>query len=561
MTKWKMPKDTLVFVPLGGSGEIGMNLNLYGYNGKWIMVDLGMSFSDIDLPGTELIFPDTAFIEGMRKDLLGIVLTHGHEDHIGAVPYLWPDLRAPMYATPFTAGLVRWKLKEVGLEKEARLIEVPLGGEFALGPFTLRYIPLAHSIAEGNALLIGTPQGRLFHTGDWKLDDEPIIGKPALPETLSALGDEGILALIGDSTNAFNVETAGSEGAVRTSLTALLANKPGRVVVTTFASNVARLDSLGKVARAHGRHVGVLGRSLERIISVAKASGYLADFPPVLDARAIADLPRDKVFLICTGCQGEPRAALSRIAHEEHRDVDLSAGDTVVFSSKMIPGNEIGIGRLVNQLITRGVEVITEKDAFTHVSGHPGQPDLVALYQWLRPQMLIPVHGEMRHMVAHAALGRRQGIPHGLVPRNGDVVRLAPDGPAVIDQVEAGRLVLDGEDIIAANADPIVARRRISQHGLVAVTMLLDNAHRQIAPAVLVITGVPGQDEEALHDLCQDAVAEGLGHARGKYGASSDKIAEAVRIAVRRTVRDYCGKKPITEVRLAYLEKTGSAKK
>ncbi|GAB4147302.1 MAG: ribonuclease J [Sphingomonadales bacterium] len=554
MSKWRMPHDTLIFVPLGGSGEIGMNLNLYGYQGQWIMVDFGMAFADADIPGSDLIFPDTAFIEGLRKDLLGIVLTHGHEDHIGAVPYLWPDLRAPLYATPFTAGLVRWKLNEAGLADEATLVEVPLGGAFSLGPFDLRYVALAHSIAEGNGLVIDTPKGRLFHTGDWKLDDEPIIGQPALPAELRALGEEGILALIGDSTNVFNPGTSGSEGAVLRSLTDLLANKRGRVVVTTFASNVARLDSLGKVAAAHGRRVAVLGRSLERIVAVAKANGYLADFPPLLDSRAIADLPRDEVFIICTGCQGEPRAALSRIAHEEHRDITLTADDCVVFSSKIIPGNELVIGRLINQLIGRGIEVITEKDAFVHVSGHPGQADLKTLYEWLRPHMLIPVHGEMRHMVAHAAFARAHGIPHGLVPKNGDVVRLAPDGPALIGQVASGRLVLDGDDILPADSQTLVSRRRMAHNGFVTATLILDGEHRQVAPAVLVIAGVPGQEDPTLLEICQDAVADGLQLARGKYQASSDKIAEAVRIALRRAIRDYCGKKPVTEVRLAYIE-------
>ncbi|RME61692.1 MAG: ribonuclease J [Alphaproteobacteria bacterium] len=554
-----MPRDTLVFAPLGGAGEIGMNLNLYGYNDKWIMVDLGMSFADADLPGTELIFPETAFIEDLRQDLLGIVLTHGHEDHIGAVPYLWPELGASLYATPFTAGLLRGKLKEAGLLEQASLVEVPLGGAFELGPFQIRYVALAHSIPEGNALLIGTPLGRIFHTGDWKLDDEPVVGRPTLPQELTRIGDQGVLALVGDSTNVFNEQASGSEGAVKRSLMEVLAGRRGRVVVTTFASNVARLDSLGKVAAVHGRHVTVLGRSLERIIAVAKANGYLADFPPLLDARAAAALPREEVFLICTGCQGEPRAALSRIAHEEHRDIALSAGDTVVFSSKMIPGNEMAIGRLVNQLIARGIEVVTEKDAFVHVSGHPGQAELAAMYDWLRPRILIPVHGELRHMTAHAAFGRRHGIPHGLVPRNGDVVRLAPDGPAVIAEVEKGRLVLDGDDILPADSDTIVERRRIAYHGFVAATLLLDAAHRQRQPAVLVMKGVPGQHDAALEALCQDAIAEGLAHARSKYGASRDKIAEAVRIALRRAIRNYCGKKPVTEVRLVNLDKEAEA--
>ena len=405
------PGQELLFLPLGGSGEIGMNVNLYGCNGKWVMVDLGMTFADPNLPGVELVLPDLAFIEERRKDLLGIVLTHGHEDHIGAIPYLAADLGVPLYATPFTAGLIRGKLAEEGLENEVELNIIDMGGTLQLGPFAMRYIALAHSIPEGNALLIETPYGKIFHTGDWKLDEAPVLGQPSTAEELQQIGDSGILALVGDSTNVFNEQASGSETAVREGLDAVIAARAhGRVVVTTFASNAARLHTLGQVAKDTGRKLVVVGRSLERILKVARSVGYLQDFPETLSFEAAEKTPPQELLIICTGAQGEPQAALSRIAEGVHPFIKLAAGDLVVYSSKQIPGNEMAIGRVQNALSAKGVEIITDRQAHVHVSGHPGVPELKSMYQWIRPHISVPVHGERRHMEEHARLARAWGV-------------------------------------------------------------------------------------------------------------------------------------------------------
>ncbi|MEM7679156.1 MAG: ribonuclease J, partial [Myxococcota bacterium] len=406
MKKDFTPENELLFLALGGSGEIGMNVNLYGCDGKWMMVDLGMTFSGGEYPGVDLVFADLDFIEERADDLLGIVLTHAHEDHIGAVPYFAGELGVPLYATPFTADLVARKLEEAGLLGQVELnIIAEEQGSFDLGPFGVTYIPLAHSIAEGNALLIDTPYGRVFHTGDWKLDEEPIIGEPTTEEELRAIGDEGVLALVCDSTNVFNPEPSGSEGAVhRAMMEEIAAHKGKRVLVTTFASNVARLQTLGEVARETGRQICVAGRSLDRIIEVAQDNGYLADFPEPIDFNTAMRLPRGEVLILATGGQGEPRAALSRIADDSH-PLELSSGDVVLFSSRVIPGNEIGIGKVQNQLAAKGVTMVTDRQSLIHVSGHPGRPELEALYSWLRPQTLVPVHGEVRHMREQARLG------------------------------------------------------------------------------------------------------------------------------------------------------------
>jgi ribonuclease J len=366
------PGNELLFLALGGSGEIGMNVNLYGTQGKWVMVDLGLTFADPAYPGIDLVLPDLDFIEKRADDLLGIVLTHGHEDHIGAIPYLAADLGVPLYATPFTAGLIRGKLDEEGLGNKVDLRVIEREGSFQLGPFGFTYVPLAHSIPEGNAVLIETPYGRIFHTGDWKLDEEPLLGTPSTAAELSAIGDEGVLALVCDSTNVFNEEASGSEAMVREGLDLVIAEARGRVLVTTFASNAARLQTLGEVAQDTGRKLCVAGRSLDRIIKVAKAAGYLGGFPPVIDFDAAMRLPPRDVMIIATGGQGEPRAALARIASESH-PIKLGEGDLVVFSSKQIPGNEMAIGRIQNQLAAKGVAMVTDRQAHVHVSGHPGR--------------------------------------------------------------------------------------------------------------------------------------------------------------------------------------------
>lgn len=545
------PGDELLFLALGGSGEIGMNLNLYGCRGKWLMVDLGVTFADPSAPGIDLIMPDTAFIEERQEDLLGIVLTHGHEDHIGAVPYLAADLGVPLYATPFTAGLLRGKLVEENLDEQVELNVIEENVPFTLGDFTLRYVPLAHSIPEGNALLIETPFGRIFHTGDWKLDEQPLIGVPATSEELTAIGDAGVLALVCDSTNVFNPEASGSEGSVKADLLKAVSEASGRVVVTTFASNAARLQTLGDVARQTGRKLCVAGRSLDRIISVAKSCGYLADFPALIDFDAAMALPPREAMIIATGGQGESRAALARMAFDQH-PIILSDGDTVIFSSRKIPGNEMAIGRIQNQLAEKEVAMITESQAHVHVSGHPGRPELLAMYSWIRPEILLPVHGELRHMAEQARLGLESGVSRSIVQKNGDVIRLAPDGPEKIDEVRAGRLVLDGDVILPADGLTMNERRKLMLHGHMSVGLAIGGSGNLAGRAEIRLMGVPiEEDREEFLEEAADMVASTV----KKSGRHSDidALREAVRIAVRRVATEWTGKKPIVDVTIVKL--------
>ena len=543
MKKDYTPEDELLFLALGGSGEIGMNVNLYGCQGKWIMVDLGMTFSGNEYPGVELVFADLEFIEERRKDLLGIVLTHAHED-IGAVPYFAGDLGVPLYATPFTADLVARKLEEAGLLGKVELNIIPEDhGEIEIGPFTITYLPLAHSIAEGNALLIDTPHGRIFHTGDWKLDDDPIIGEPTTEEELRAIGEEGVLALVCDSTNVFNPNPSGSEGAVHKALMEEVARHSGkRVVVTTFASNVARLQTLGEVARETGRQLCVAGRSLDRIIEVAQDNGYLADLPPLVDFDTAMGLPRGEVLILATGGQGEPRAALGRMADMNH-PIELVAGDVVLFSSRQIPGNEIAIGKIQNQLAARGIEMVTDRQALIHVSGHPGRPELEALYSWLKPEVLVPVHGEIRHMAEQARVGKASGIPHQVVQKNGDIVRLAPGKPGKLAEVRSGRLVLDGDIIAPADGDAITMRRRIAGEGVLVV--VLARGSRPVIEAV----GLPLDEDlpEFLAEASED-VLNAIKRLKGRDAKDESAIREAARLAARRAAQRWSGKRPQVRV-------------
>jgi len=540
------PGDELLFLALGGSGEIGMNVNLYGCQGKWVMVDLGLTFADPAYPGVELILPDLSFIEERRDDLLGIVLTHGHEDHIGAIPYLAADLGVPLYATPFTAGLIRLKLEEEGLVQEVELNVIENEGSFALGPFGFRYVPLAHSIPEGNAVLIDTPYGRIFHTGDWKLDERPLLGAPSTPEELTAIGDEGVLALVCDSTNVFNSEASGSEGDVREGLMTTISGAKGRVLVTTFASNAARLQTLGEVAVATGRRLCVAGRSLDRIISNARNAGYLKDFPPTIDWDAAMALPRNEVMIVATGGQGEARAALSRIAFDSH-PIKLAEGDLVVFSSKQIPGNEIAIGRIQNALATSGVLMVTDRQAEVHVSGHPGRPELEAMYRWIRPEILLPVHGERRHMAEQARLGLTSGIRNAVVQSNGDLLRLAPGGPEIIGHEASGRLVLDGDVILPADGTTMNERRKIALHGQISVAVAVDSKGRVVGQPALRTQGVPVEEDKAA--FLEEAAAEAA-QAVAKGAREEEALRERIRLAVRRTATRWTGKKPVVDVLL-----------
>ena len=544
MKKNFTPEKELLFLALGGSGEIGMNVNLYGCDGKWLMVDLGMTFSGGEYPGVDLVFADLEFIEERSRDLLGIVLTHAHEDHIGAVPYFAGDLGVPLYATPFTADLVARKLEEAGLlgQVELNIIEHD-NGSFDIGPFGVTYIPLAHSIAEGNALLIDTPYGRVFHTGDWKLDEEPIIGKPTTEEELRAIGDEGIHTLVCDSTNVFNPNRSGSEGAVHAGLMEEVAKHAGkRVLVTTFASNVARLQTLGEVARETGRQLCVAGRSLDRIIEVAQDNGYLADFPETVDFDTAMRLPRGEVLILATGGQGEPRAALARIADDNH-PLELVSGDVVLFSSRQIPGNELAIGKVQNQLAAKGITMVTDRQEMIHVSGHPGRPELEALYEWLRPEVLVPVHGEVRHMREQARVGKGNGIEYNIVQTNGDIVRLAPGEPGVLAQVRSGRLVLDGDIIAPADGEAVTMRRRISFEGVIVVALM-----RGERPAIEAI-GLPlDEDMPAFIEEVQDDILSAIGKLKGKDAHDPAAVHEAARLATRRAARRWAGKSPQVRV-------------
>ncbi|MCW3847845.1 ribonuclease J [Sphingomonas sp. LB-2] len=537
------PGKELLFLALGGSGEIGMNVNLYGTEGKWLMVDCGITFGNADYPGVDVILPDLQFIEERLDDLLGIVLTHGHEDHIGALPYLAGELDVPLYATPFTAGLIRGKLEEEGIEDRVKLNVVNDEEAFALGPFTIRYVPLAHSIPEGNAVEIVTPYGRIFHTGDWKLDDTPSLGGASTAAELTAIGDQGVLALVCDSTNVFNPEASGSEGEVRKGLDEVIGAAKGRVLVTTFASNAARLQTLGEVARDTGRELCVAGRSLDRILRVAKQTGYLRDFPDTVDFDTAMTLPPGRVLIVATGGQGEPRAALARIAEGQHQ-VKLGKGDLVLFSSRQIPGNEIAIGRIMNLLAESGVDIVTDRQAFIHVSGHPGRPELAEMYRWIRPQILLPVHGEVRHMHEQARFGRSQGIPTAIEQTNGDIIRLAPGKPHKIGEAPAGRLVLDGDIILPADGATINERRRIALYGQISVAVALKDGRLLGSPQVRV-QGVPvEEDRDKFIEEAAQAAAEAV--RAGKSGG--DALREALRLAVRRTATRFTGKKPIVDV-------------
>ncbi len=538
------PGKELLYLSLGGSDEIGMNVNLYGCDGKWVMVDLGMTFSGAQYPGVELVLPDLEFIEARRDDLLGIVLTHGHEDHIGAVRYFAADLGVPLYATPFTATLIQGKLEEEGILDDIILNIIPMGGSFDIGPFGFRLFPLAHSMLEMSACVIDTPYGRIFHTGDWKLDDVPVVGTPATEAELRKIGDAGVLAMVCDSTNVFNKNESGSEGSVKADLLASVNAAKGRVLITTFASNAARLQTLADVARESGRKLCFAGRSLHRIIEAAQANGYLKDIPATVDMNDVDALPRQNVMVVATGGQGEARAALARIAEGDH-PVKLEAGDTVIFSSKQIPGNEIAIGVIMNQLARRNILTVTEKQAHVHVSGHPGQPELAKLYDWIRPQILVPVHGERRHMAEQARFAKAHGVPQTIVQSNGDVIRLSGDGPKYIGKERTGRLVLDGENIVAADGQTITQRRRLSWYGIISVAFALDAHDKLLGEPEFRLHGVPIEESvDEFLDEATVAVKQAIRDNKGDY----EKLRESVRLAVRRLATSWTGKKPIVDV-------------
>jgi ribonuclease J len=502
--------DELLFLPLGGSGEIGMNMNLYGFGPRhaprWLMIDCGVSFGDLSTPGVDLITPDPAFILEHKDRLLGLILTHGHEDHIGAVALIAPMLGCPVYATPFTAELVKDKLEERGARIDLRVID--MGSRLDIGPFDIEFVTLTHSIPEPNGIVLRTPLGTVLHTGDWKIDPEPTLGPVTDSPTLRALGDEGVLVMVCDSTNVLSAGESGSEMRVRESLKSLIKAQKGRVAVTTFASNVSRVVSVCQAAAAADRSVCLLGRSMHRIVNAARAVDLLPGAIRFVDPEHAGYLPREHVLYLCTGSQGEPRAALARIARDDHPELTLESGDTVIFSSKIIPGNEREIYSLMNSLVDQGVKVITEKDAFVHVSGHPNRDELKKMYEWVRPRFAIPVHGEARHLEAHADFALTLGVEDSLAPRNGDLIRLAPGEVEVVEEVHAGRLYLDGNILLPEDAGPMRERRKLGFAGVVAVAVSIDRAGAIATRPSVAMMGAPRQSD--LEPDWASAVAEAV---------------------------------------------------
>jgi ribonuclease J len=551
-----MAGEELVFAPLGGAGEIGMNLALYGLgderNRQWIAVDFGVAFAGDDLPGVDLIFPDVRFLVEERRNILGIVLTHAHEDHYGALLDLWPRLRLPVYATPFTAALLDAKRRGEPGAPDIPVNVVQLNGRFRLGNFDIEYVSMAHSIPESNGLIIRTPLGTVLHTGDWKIDPTPVIGPPTDEAKLRALGNAGCLALIGDSTNATRDGRSPSEADVAKSLAALIREAPARVAVTTFASNVARIRAVAEAAAACGREVVLVGRAMERISQVARETGYLdgiVDFRPL---EAYGYLPNDRVVALCTGSQGEPRAALSRIAEDDHPLVTFSRGDRVIFSSRAIPGNEKAVMRIINGLVVQGIEVITDRTHLVHVSGHPRRAELEEMIGWVKPEILIPVHGEALHMAEHAALARRLGVAKVLQCRNGDLIRLAPGAPAVIDEMPAGRLYKDGALLVDAQARTVADRRRLGFVGVVSVAFAMTSRGEMVSDVAIEMTGVPDNDADGnqIGQLVYDAILEAIDSMPRPRRRDPDAVAEAARRAVRAAVGTAWRKKPICHVQV-----------
>lgn len=550
-------KDQLIFLPLGGAGEIGMNMNLYGHDGKWLMVDVGVTFGDDTMPMIDVVMADPAWIEERRDKLAGIVITHGHEDHVGAVHYLWQRLKCPVYATPFAAAILMGKLHEVGLQRQVPVHVIPLGGRFDVGPFNIEMVSLTHSIPEPNSLAIRTKAGTVLHTGDWKFDPDPLISAPADTEALRRIGNEGVLAMVGDSTNVFTRGHSGSEAEVRANLIGLLSRYDRRVAISCFATNVARVESVALAAEANGRSVALVGRSLWRIEKAARELGYLKDIAPFLNDHDAAHLPADKVLYLCTGSQGEPRAALARIAGNDHPNVKLSKGDVVIFSSRIIPGNEKPIFKLQNDLVRMGVEVVTDRDEPIHVSGHPARDEMQAMYQYVRPQIAIPVHGEARHVKEHCALATACGVGQTIAIENGAMVRLAPGPAEVIDHVPVGRLAVDGQALeggprlVRLDSAVLRDRRRMVFNGSCVCTIVADRKGKLLSePQVTALGLLDAEHFAEEHDAVVEAAREAFDELPLKARQDDAVAAEAVRRAVRRELKAMLNHKPITTVHL-----------
>ncbi len=536
----------LAFLPLGGTGEIGMNLNLYRCGGKWLAVDCGIGFGGAELPEVDVMMPDPSFIAERRDRLLGLVITHAHEDHIGAVAWLWPQLKCPVYASPFAAAVLRRKLTEAGLLNQVKLHVIPVGGSFDLLPFRLQFLRVAHSIPEAQALVIRTPAGIVLHTGDWKLDPHPMVGPPTDEAALAALGDEGVLAMVCDSTNAMVEGHSGSEGDVRRGLSTLIRDLRGRVAVTCFASNVARVESVALAAMDAGRSVAVVGRSLRNLDAAARECGYLANIPPFAGEDDANDIPDENLLILVTGSQGEPRSALARIASDTHPRIELGEGDTVVFSSRVIPGNERAIGTVQDNLVRRGVRLMTDSDHMIHCSGHPARDELRKLYKLVRPKFAVPVHGEWRHLAAHAALAQEIGVK-SIMMEDGDILSLAPGVPEVVDSAPVGRLVLDGARLVPLQGGVMGARRRMLFNGVAVASIAVDEAGRLRGTPRVTAPGLLEPEDPDLVRVSSE-LAEALADLPAPLRRDDAALADAAKTVLRRALGKRLQKRPLVDV-------------
>ena len=553
-----MSKEKLLFCPLGGSGEIGMNMNLYAYgredNQKWIIVDMGVTFADDSIPGVDLIMPDPGFIIDKKDDLLGIVLTHAHEDHIGAVAHIWPELKCKLFATPFTAALITEKFKEKKIDISSFLKIVPLNSKIKLGDFEIDFVTLTHSILEPNGLSIKTPLGTILHTGDWKIDPNPLIGNKIDQEKLTKIGDEGVSAMICDSTNIFSPGRAGSESDVRDSLLRIMEIKTKRILVTSFASNVARMETIFYCAKKTGRSICLVGRSMHRIFKAAKKCGYLKGLIDPLEPRDAKKVAKNKILYLATGSQGEPMGAMNRIVNGSHPDVFLEDGDCVIFSSKIIPGNEKKLYNLQNQIVKNNIEIISEENAFVHVSGHPNRDDLKDMYKWVKPKSIIPVHGEHRHMQEHVNFAKEMQVPKTLLIENGDIIKLLPgDSPKVVDKAPSGRVYLDGSINVETDSQSIKDRKNLSINGYLEITLLVSN-NGKIKKPIISFRGIPENQsnepfifdmEDEIFNICRTFSLDNKNQQKN--------LIETIKQNCRRIVREKTGKKPFTNINIARI--------
>ncbi len=554
-----MKKKDFIFCPLGGSGEIGMNMNLFAYGApedrKWIIVDIGVTFADDTIPGVDLIYPDPGFIVDKKDDLLGLILTHAHEDHIGAIAHIWPKLNCNIYATPFTSVLIKEKFKEKKIDIGNKLKVVQLNGKVELGPFKIEFVTLTHSILEPNGLHIETPSGSVLHTGDWKVDPNPLIGEKVNEKKLKEIGEKKILAMICDSTNVFSQGRAGSELDVRNSLLKIMETKKNRIIVTSFASNVARMESIFYCAKKIGREISLVGRSMHRIYKAARQCGYLSNLIEPLDPRDAKKINRKKIVYLCTGSQGEPNGALMRIANYTHPDLILEENDSVIFSSKIIPGNEKKLYKLHNQLVKNNIDVISEDNEFVHVSGHPNREDLRDMYDWVKPQAIIPVHGEHRHMIEHVNFAKEMQVPYPVQIENGDIIQLFPgEKPTVVDKAPVGRMYVDGKISVGEDSQSVKERLNISYNGFLEVTILINNLGLVKKNPIITFKGIPinGEDSNFVFDL-EDKVLSICKTYSLKNSKQESNLIEVLKTNCRKIVKEKTGKRPYTNINLVRI--------